>query len=463
MKSTKKTGRAHAVSDVGPPTVGLVSLGCAKNLADSEIILGTLSEAGYKTTHEATDADVLIVNTCSFIGAAKEESIEAIFEANRARGMRRRDKEQKLIVAGCLAQRFRKELPDAMPEVDGFMGLDQVPQVAEIVAGVWAGEGCKNYTTPRARYLPAWDSPRVRLTPPHYAYLKIAEGCNHPCAFCVIPRIRGGHRSRTVDSVLKEAENLIGNGVKEILLISQDTTYYGRDLSDERATLPELLRGLDKVGGDFWVRVLYTHPAHWSDELVEALAESKRAVKYVDMPLQHIDDWVLSKMRRETTEKKIRELLKKIRAGIPSVAVRTAFIAGFPGETPARFDRLMAFIEEAKFERLGIFSYSKEEGTQAYSMPGHVSARVKQSRFERAMELQQRIAAEVQRSRIGMRLRVLWDAPGVGRTEWDAPGVDGRVYGRGLEKAGTFSVATIEGSTDYDLIAKGGAIPKEDF
>ncbi len=454
------------------PAVGIISLGCAKNLVDSEIMLGALASQGYPVTSQAEEADVLIVNTCSFIESAKEESIAAIFEANRLKGLRKRERTQKLIVAGCMAQRFRAELPEALPEADAFIGLDQVGQVAKIVGQVWEGEGQRDFVTPRPRYIPDWDTPRLRLTPAHFAYLKIAEGCNHPCSFCVIPQMRGRHRSRTIDSVVREAAQLVEQGVREINLISQDTTYFGMDHWEQKAgprqpvdstrgeSLAELLRQLDQVPGDFWVRVLYTHPAHWSDELIETISVSKKVARYVDIPLQHIHGDMLSVMRRETSEQHILDLIARLRAGIAGLAIRTTFIVGFPGEKPAHFQRLLDFIEDARFERLGIFPYSKEEGTKAAGLSGHTTEKTKRSRFEKAMELQRRIASEIAQAQIGTSKRILVEAPGRGRTEWDAPEIDGAVYCSPTLPVGCFANVSIQAATDYDLVAEGGTKPK---
>ena len=311
--------------------VSLISLGCAKNLVDSEIMVGHLHQAGMQVIPEAEKADVVIVNTCSFLNSAKEESIATILEANEQRGLRKRRKEQKLIVAGCMSQRFSKELPGAMPEVDAFIGLDQVTKVAPIIEGLYAKEReaqvlPENFVTGRSTYIPDYDTPRFRLTPRHFAYIKIAEGCNHPCTFCIIPQIRGRHRSRTVASVVAEARQLVKEGVKELNLISQDTTYFGMDTWEERAgprakvdsgrgtALTTLLRELNAIEGDFWIRLLYTHPAHWSDELIKTIAECPKVARYVDMPLQHISDHMLTEMQRETSSAHIRDLVKRIRS-----------------------------------------------------------------------------------------------------------------------------------------------------
>lgn len=453
--------------------VGMISLGCAKNLVDAEIMLGSARAEGMEITADADEADVLIVNTCAFIDSAKEESIEAILDAHRGRGLKRR-KGQKLIVSGCMAQRFAKELPESMPEVDAFMGLDQVAEAGSIIQRVLAStprdvqieDGPLNLVTRKPQYIPDWDTPRFRLTPTHTAYVKIAEGCNHPCSFCVIPQMRGRHRSRTVDSVVREVRQLVAEGVKEINLISQDTTYFGMDTWSEKAsprqpvdvsrgtTLCHLLEELDGIGGEFWVRLLYTHPAHWSDDLIRTIAQSKHVARYIDMPLQHIHPAMLETMKRETSDQHIVDLVARIRAGIPGINLRTTFIVGFPGETAEHFNRLMQFIEETKFERLGIFTYSREEGSRAAKMEGQVHTMTKRSRYRRAMELQQRIAREHNEAQVGKRLRVLADTPHIARAEADAPDIDGRVL---LEKPlapGKFHDVVVTGTQVYDLIAK---------
>ncbi|MBM3862152.1 MAG: 30S ribosomal protein S12 methylthiotransferase RimO, partial [Verrucomicrobia bacterium] len=331
--------------------VGLISLGCAKNLVDSEVMLGALARDGMALTTELPDAEVVIVNTCGFIGPAKQESIDAILRANE---LRRTGRCRALIMAGCLPQRYPKELMVELPEVDAFIGLNEVPRITEIVRAILAKSGARLYHSGPAKYVLDASAPRLRLTPGHYAYVKIAEGCNHPCSFCSIPRIRGRHRSRPPTDVLAEVRGLVADGVKEINLISQDTTFYGKDIG---ASLPALLRELQTIPGDFWVRLLYTHPAHWSDELIAAIAECDKVCRYVDVPLQHINDAMLAAMRRQTDGRFIRNLLTRIRAALPGVAIRTTFIVGFPGETERQFAELLEFIREAKFARLGVFAY----------------------------------------------------------------------------------------------------------
>ncbi|HVU33283.1 MAG TPA: 30S ribosomal protein S12 methylthiotransferase RimO [Opitutaceae bacterium] len=450
--------------------VSLISLGCAKNLVDSEIMVGHLHQAGMAVIPEAEKADVVIVNTCSFIDSSKEESISHILEVHEQRGMKKRRKEQKLIVAGCMSQRFAKDLPGALPEVDAFIGLDQVTKVAPIIEEIYARErghddAPVSFIEGRSTYIPDYDTPRFRLTPRHFAYVKIAEGCNHPCTFCIIPQIRGRHRSRTVESVVAEARQLVAEGVKEINLISQDTTFFGMDTWDQRpnprtpvdssrgTALTTLIRELNAIEGDFWIRLLYTHPAHWSDELIRTIAECPKVARYIDIPLQHISDHMLGLMQRETSSAYIRDLIRRIRAGIPGIAIRTTFIVGFPGETEADVDELCDFIRDAKFERLGVFRYSQEEGTRAAKMEEQVPKKVKESRWHRVMKLQREIAAEVSQRYVGRNLKVLVDEPGVARGEADAPDIDGRVYLPITVPVGEFTTVTVSGSEDYDLLA----------
>ena len=451
-------------------TVGLVSLGCAKNLVDSEIMVGHLHKAGMKVVPDAGAADVVIVNTCSFIDSSKEESINAILEAHEARGMRKRRRDQKLIVAGCMSQRFSKELPGQIPEVDAFIGLDQVTKVAGVIEDLVgrdrvAGDAPLSFVDKRSIFIPDFDTPRFRLTPRHMAYVKIAEGCNHPCTFCIIPQIRGRHRSRTVASIVAEARQMIAEGVKELNLISQDTTYFGMDTWEERPnprspvdstrgeSLSHLIRELNAIEGDFWIRLLYTHPAHWSSELIRTIAECPKVARYVDMPLQHISDHMLTEMQRETSSQYIRDLVREIRAGIPEITLRTTFIVGFPGETDDDFEELLEFIRETRFERLGVFKYSQEEGTRAAKRDDQLTARVKDRRWNRAMALQREISESRCREQVGKTIKVLVEEPGIARGEGDAPDIDGRVYLDGSIPVGEFTNATITGSTEYDLLA----------
>jgi ribosomal protein S12 methylthiotransferase len=462
------------------PKVGMISLGCAKNLVDAEIMLGSVLQRGMEITSSPEDADVLVVNTCAFIDSAKEESIGAILEAHQQRGLSRRP-HQKLIVSGCMSQRFAKELRQEMPEVDAFIGLDQVSELGMIIENILAERPTLNTQRPtpngenndvelafadtRPSYIPDYDTPRFRLTPAHFAYVKIAEGCNHPCSFCVIPQMRGMHRSRFPKSVLAEISALVREGVREINLISQDTTYYGMDLWRSKAgprqpidsargpTLAALLREIQEIEGEFWVRLLYTHPAHWSDELMETIAQCDKVARYIDIPLQHIDDSVLQRMRRETSRAHIEDLIHKLRAGIPGLALRTTFIVGFPGETDAEFESLLDFIRCVRFERLGIFKYSQEVGSRAAKMPGQIPAKIKNARYRAAMLAQQQIAREVGCEKVGRELKLLVDQPHIARSESDAPDVDARVVLSKAAPVGEFIWRRVTGSRGYDLLA----------
>jgi ribosomal protein S12 methylthiotransferase len=448
--------------------VGLVSLGCAKNLIDSEIMVGHLQQAGMQMTPKSDDADVMIINTCSFIDMAKKESISSVHEAIDGRT----DRKKKIVVAGCMAQRFAQELPSLMPEVDAFIGLDQLTEVGNIVNRLTGHERTEdqapdNHVTEKPQYIPDYDTPRFRLTPSHYAYIKIAEGCNHPCSFCIIPKIRGKHRSRSQESVVKEAKALVASGIKEINLISQDITYFGMDKwegqrptprsgvdSSRGESLATLIRELNQIGGDFWIRLLYTHPAHWSDDLIAAIAECNKVVKYVDIPLQHISDHMLTLMRRETNGDYIRNLIRRMRAGIPDIAIRTTFIVGFPNETEEDFKELLEFIDEFKFERAGVFNYSREEGTRANKMEGHIHHATRKRRWNEAMALLQVRAEEFNQSQVGKTVRVLVEKPGEARTYMDAPDIDGMVFVDPAIPVGSFADVTITDWRGYDLVAK---------
>ena len=538
--------------------VGLISLGCAKNLVDAEVMVGTLLKDGVEITSDTTRADVVIVNTCSFIDSAQEESVDAILESAELREASNRG--QGLIVSGCLPQRFRDQLPALLPEVDAFMGIDQVRRVTDLVKQALARRARRLAQSPksevrspkgalqadkgsevrgstfdvqrskvgplqpisrtpissspvlavnaRPRYIPDYATPRFRLTPRHFAYVKIAEGCNHPCSFCIIPRIRGSHRSRPQGDIVAEARALIADGVKELNLISQDSTYYGLDLRPDRSgavstpekfnaamkslppqasTICTLLRELNALPGDFWIRLLYTHPAHWTDELIQTIAECPKVARYVDIPLQHIHQNMLERMRRETSRQYIVDLIRRIRAGIPGIALRTTFIVGFPGETEAYFQDLLGFIREARFERLGVFTYSREEGTRAGKMASQITDQIKRKRRALAMAAQHEVAVRVAGSFVGRTIRVLVEQPAspgelkrarvsswehglirgrdrhteglkgrflIARGEADAPDIDGRVYVCGQLPLSEFARVKVIGHTDYDLIAE---------
>ena len=456
-----------------PTQIGLISLGCAKNLIDSEIMLGHLQDEGMTLVPDPELADALIINTCSFIDVAKDESVGTIIEAVNARQEDSAREKQKIIVAGCLSQRFQKDLPGLLPEVDAFIGLDQVTDVASIVRKTLnrdlEAEGSLDTVTEKSRYIPDYTTPRFRLTPQHMAYIKIAEGCNHTCAFCIIPKIRGQHRSRTEESIVREAKGLIAQGVKEINLISQDTTYFGMDKwqglgnrpkptsgvdSTRGESLSTLLRALDGLEGDFWIRLLYTHPAHWSDELIQTIAECPKIARYVDIPLQHISNHMLDKMNRKTDGKYIRDLLKRMRDGIPDLSIRTTFITGFPEETDEDHQELLEFIKDFKFERCGIFQYSKEEGTRAHKMEGHVHHATKKKRHRELSSAIDEVAEEINEAQLGKKKRVLVEEEGIARSMWDAPDIDGRIFVPIDSTVGEFLEVEIKDHRGYDLVAK---------
>ena len=466
--ATRK-GAGSSAPPSRPPKVGMISLGCAKNLVDAEIMLGGAALKGFEVTADADDADLIVVNTCGFIDSAKQESIDAILEARRHPG-------QKLVVSGCLAQRYREELARELPEVDAFIGLDQIATAGEIFHEVLARKDATplSIISPRSQYIPDYDTPRFRLTPGHTTYVKIAEGCNHPCSFCVIPQMRGRHRSRTIASVTAEVRGLVAEGIREINLISQDTTYFGMDHWERKSgpaggmrgpsptqpvdssrgpTLVQLLDELATIDGEFWIRLLYTHPAHWSDELIAAIARNPKVARYVDMPLQHIHADMLAAMRRETSREHIENLITRLRAGIPGLAIRTTFIVGFPGETEEHFASLLEFIERVRFERLGIFRYSQEGGSRAAKMEGQLPDKIKNRRYREAMKLQQRIAAELAEAQRGKTLRVLVEQPRIARSEYDAPDVDCRVILSRNAPVGEVIDVRATGAQVYDLLA----------
>ncbi|KAB2644588.1 MAG: 30S ribosomal protein S12 methylthiotransferase RimO [Verrucomicrobia bacterium] len=446
--------------------VGLVSLGCAKNLVDAEILLGDAARHGYELTQKNEEADVVLVNTCGFIDLAKEESINAILEAHRQR-LHGSKTEQKIVVGGCLSQRYSADLAKQLPEVDAFLGLDEISRAGEIFNRLFEEDVSQEdrvTVSRRAAYIPDFDTPRVRLTAAHTTYVKIAEGCNHPCSFCVIPRMRGRHRSRTIESVVKEVQGLVVSGVKEINLVSQDTTYFGMDQWEEKAgprqevdaargpSLIGLLDALGKIEGDFWIRLLYTHPAHWSDDLIAAIARNPKVTRYIDIPLQHIHEEMLAAMKRETGRQHIVDLIARLRSGIPELVIRTTFIVGFPGETEEHFESLLDFIRETRFERLGVFSYSREEESRAAKMPHQIHGNTKQRRLREAMLLQQQIAREWAESQVGKKVKVLADTAYLGRTQGDAPDVDCRVHFVKPVAPGSFVNCVITGTRDYDLV-----------
>jgi ribosomal protein S12 methylthiotransferase len=465
--------------------VGLISLGCPKNLVDSEVMMGLAQQAGHELTQDPAGADVLVVNTCAFIDSAKQESIDAILE------MAQHKKDgtcQRLIVTGCLAERYRDELKKEIPEIDAVLGTGQVPEIVGAIAGRAAApltfyrpstvsdaastlsEAVAPSAKPQHRsgnrptYIYDASTPRLLATPRHYAYVKIAEGCDYKCAFCIIPTLRGAYRSRPADSIVAEARALAARGVKELLLISQDTTFYGID-RHERGALGRLLRDLQTVDGLEWIRLLYLYPTTIDDATLAAIADCSKVCKYVDLPLQHAANPVLKRMKRPGTRQQYDRLLTRIREQVPDVALRTTFIVGFPGETDADVAELEAFIRDHAFDHVGIFTYSHEEGTSAYAFDDDVPARIKTARRNGLMGLQKKLVRTRQRDRIGQRVRMIVDGGAddhelvlKGRLATQAPDIDAAVYLTECDptsfRSGDFVEVQIVGARDYDLIAR---------
>jgi len=478
----------------------MVSLGCPKNLVDSEVMLGLAQQHGHQLTRDAADADVLVVNTCAFIDKAKQESIDTILEMaeHKKNGACRR-----LIVTGCMAERYREELQAQIPEIDAVLGTSEVPGIVDAIRGVrGAGSEDPSYTVvpllrangqpvrskqaepPRAvraaaslavadaegggvggpTYLYDANTPRMLATPRHYAYLKIAEGCDYKCAFCIIPTLRGHYRSRPIESIVDEAKRLAASGVRELLLISQDTSFYGNDRG-ERGSLARLLRALNNVDGLEWIRMLYLYPTTIGDDVVEAIGESEKVCRYIDLPLQHAADAVLKRMKRPGTRASYERLLSRIRERLPGVVLRTTFIVGFPGETDADFSELESFVQTIGFDHVGVFTYSHEEGTSAYGLTDDVPAAVKRRRQAGVMRLQKTIVERAHRQRVGTRARMVVDGPSAehelvlrGRLQGQAPDIDPVVYLTDCDPSslttGQFIEAEIVGSRGYDLLAR---------
>jgi ribosomal protein S12 methylthiotransferase len=417
-------------------------------------MLGTLALEGYALAERLEDADAVVVNTCSFIESAREESIRAILAvADR----RKRGELRALVVAGCLPQRYGAELAKELPEVDAFVGTGAFPEIARVLGAALAGRGRGVYVEAGRTHLYDERSPRVLVGADHTAYVKIAEGCDRVCAFCAIPAIRGRFQSRSVESVLAEARQLAAAGVRELNLVAQDSTAFGKDLRG-RPRLAALLRALDDVAGIDWIRALYVYPTAVTDELIEVLASGKRVLPYVDVPLQHASDAVLRAMRRGTSAERQRRLVARLREGIPDLTLRTTFIVGFPGETDADFEELCAFVREARFERVGIFRYSDEEGTAAFALPGKVPRALARERYRRLAEIQSAILCEKLASLAGAEREVLVDAaePGGlrGRLASQAPEIDGVVFLKGEARPGEFVRARILGARGVDLEAE---------
>jgi ribosomal protein S12 methylthiotransferase len=432
--------------------VHLLTLGCPKNQVDSEIMLGHLTRGGHEVVLDPDEADVLVVNTCAFVVDAKQESIDAVLDAARLKAARAG---RRLVVTGCLAQRYAGELPALLPEVDAFVGTGALADVTAAVAAAPAAAPVVHLGD--AHVLPPYvTAPRVRTGAWWTSYLKVSEGCDHRCSFCIIPKIRGRHESRGLDDLLDEAAALAADGTVELNLIAQDLTAYGRDRRDG-TSLAVLLRALARrVPALRWLRLLYAYPASVTDELLEVMADESAVCRYLDMPLQHVADDMLRAMRRERTGAAVRRLVARIRAAVPGIALRSTFIVGFPGETARHVDELCAFLEEAEFDHAGVFRYSPEEGTEAATLPGQLRESEKQARWERVMQVQAAVSARRMRAQVGREVRVLVerdDPPGrlVGRTAAQAPEIDGVVRLRGVAAPGDLVLARLTGAATYDL------------
>ncbi len=437
-----------------PTRVYIRTLGCPKNRVDSEIMLGTLAEKGYRLASDPAEAEIIVVNTCGFIESAKEESVDAIVELAE---MKREGRCRKLVVTGCLVQRHAEELARELPEVDNFLGTGAYQTVAEVVAGAQA----KRLVVPDPDFVHSASTPRVNSLPAHTAYLKLAEGCDNACAFCIIPKLRGPQRSRRVEDLVAEAEALAAQGTVELSLVAQDLTAYGQDLPG-KVRLHHLLPELCKVDRVRWIRIHYAYPRDFPDALVDVIAREPKIVKYLDMPVQHSSDRLLRAMRRGRDSRFLRALLSKLRARVPGIALRTSLIVGLPGEDEEDFLDLLAFVREQRFERLGVFEFSPEEGTDAASMKGQLPARVKRVRYERIMELQQEISRAHQRAAIGRMLEVLVEGAAeetehllAGRHAHQAPEIDGLTYvNEGVACPGEIVTVEITGAGDYDLVGR---------
>ena len=463
--------------------VGMISLGCPKNLVDSEVMLGLAEQAGHTLTADAREAEVLIVNTCAFIDRSKQESVDAILEMAE---LKKTGACTRLVVTGCLAERYRDELQDQIPEIDALLGTGEVPDIVRALAETSPTPAARAYPanagvpmtlhrkapkhqplgsrTELPTYLYDSSTPRHLATPGHYAYVKIAEGCDYTCAFCIIPRLRGHYRSRPAAEIVREAGQLASRGVKELLLISQDTTFYGNDRG-ERGALGRLLRDLDRVDGLEWIRLLYLYPTTIDAAMLDAMAESPKVCKYIDLPLQHASDAVLKRMKRPGTRRSYERLLHDIRARMPEAALRTTFIVGFPGETEADVDELEGFLDTVGFDHVGVFTYSHEEGTAAGRLDDDVAAAVKRRRRDRVMARQQTIVEAAQQARVGQTVRLLVDGPSPehplvlrGRLATQAPDIDPVVYLTECDPSGItpgqFLQAELVGARGYDLLAR---------
>ena len=446
---------------MNPVAIHMVSLGCPKNLVDSEVILGRLGAEGFVVSQQPETSDILMVNTCGFIESAKEESVNAILDLVR---LKEDDPAKRVVVAGCLGQRYPEELAKEIPEIDAIVGMSEYPKMPEILNGLMA-EVREARAAERVHVgditHPAYsEDSRLRLTPSHSAYLKISEGCDNPCTFCSIPSFRGRFRSKPPEMVVQEAKELVANGAREINLISQDLTSYGSDIDGE-FLLPQIMEQLDQVEGLEWIRLLYTYPYKFSDEMIDAVARLERVIPYIDMPIQHIDDTMLKRMGRRMGEKDTVELFRKMRDRIPNLVLRTTFIVGFPGETREMFQKLIDFVEEFQLERVGVFTWSPEEGTPAEKLPGRIDAEEQEKRREELYLVQQKVAFDWNLERVGSETDVLLDEEcpetghWLGRSFAEAPEIDSIIrVPKEAGEQGELVRCRITEMDDYDLIAE---------
>ncbi len=436
--------------------IHFISLGCDKNLVDSEMMLGTLAQKGYSFTDDETEADIIIINTCCFINDAKEESINTILEMAE---LRESGQIKALLVAGCLAQRYKEEIQEEIPQVDAILGTMDIATIADAIDEVLAGNA-KNHISD-CNSAVVYGKKRAVSTGGHYAYLKIAEGCDKHCTYCIIPKIRGNFRSVPMEALVAEAEELAKEGVKELILVAQETTLYGKDLYGKKS-LPKLLHELAKISGVYWIRILYCYPEEIDDELIEAIKKEEKVCHYLDLPIQHASDNILKRMGRRTNQKELRTIIGKLRKEIPDICIRTTLITGFPGETEDDHEELLSFVDEMEFDRLGVFTYSPEEDTPAATMDEQIEEEVKVERRDEIMELQQEIAFEMAENMTGKVVmamvegKIADDDAYVARTYKDAPNVDGYLFINTEESlmTGDFVKVRITGSNEYDLIGE---------
>lgn len=433
-----------------------ISLGCDKNLVDSEVMLGLLDKKGYKIVDEESEADVIVINTCCFINDAKEESVQTILEMAE---YKKEGRLKALIVTGCLAQRYQQEILDEIPEVDAVLGTTSYDKITEAVEEALAGNGHVEVTDINA--LPLVDEKRLVTTGGHFAYLKIAEGCDKHCTYCIIPKLRGNYRSVPMERLIKEAEDLADQGVKELILVAQETTVYGQDIYGEKS-LHKLLKELCKISGIRWIRILYCYPEEIDDNLIQVIKEEPKICHYLDLPIQHASDEILKRMGRRTSKKQLVEIIGKLRSEIPDIALRTTLITGFPGESEANHEELMEFVDEMEFDRLGVFTYSPEEDTPAADMPEQIEESVKEDRQAELMELQQDIAFDKAEDMVGSEVLMMVEGKVadenvyVGRTYKDAPNVDGLIFVHTDAEliTGDFVKVKVTGALEYDLIGE---------